>query len=78
MTSDPLPLRWRVDCRKVRGEWKTTQYEPYDLLCQALQAQHRHRMTEDWDEVQVVPIAGVRGEGRRVVAMGARIRHTTP
>jgi hypothetical protein len=68
------PLRWRVDCRKQRGPWKTVQYEPYDLLCEALTARLTHLLTEDWDSIEVVPIAGTRGEGRALLAKGGRLR----
>jgi hypothetical protein len=68
------PLRWRVDCRKQRGPWRSVLYEPYDLLCEALTARFVHRLTEDWDIVEIVPIVGERGTGRRLLATGGRVR----
>jgi hypothetical protein len=69
-----MPLRWRVDCRKDRRGWRTTHYEPHDLLCEAVTARLFHLLTEDWDSVEVMPIVGTRGEGRRLLTAGARVR----
>ena len=73
-----VPVRWRVDCRKDRRGWRTTLVEPYDLLCEAVTARLFHCMVEDWDRVDLVPIVGPKGEGRRLLAAGARMRDREP
>jgi hypothetical protein len=69
----PASPRWRVDCRRQRGLWRTVQYESYDDVDAALRALAAHCL-EDWDAVDLVQLSCQQGLRRVVLAMGGRLR----